>query len=940
MSRIKILIAIVLAAFAYASAVRAEGRFFKSVSNANGGGMTGMTVYDIKQTDDGFTWFATDQGLVRFDGEHVVSVEMPEEDGTQAVKAIAPMRGGRLLAGTPRKVYVVEPADRGHRVTSLLDKPFSSSSGVAVGDRLSIIGGEEGIVVYNPSTKEMARMNISSDILEYSNKVIDMSVDGRNVYILTNSGIYRLDTSSRKVTPVCKEPLDGLAAPTAIAAVGGSLYVGSAGQGVWKVNLKTSRTEPVFPVISGSVVTSIKLSHDKKYLYIGTDGGGVTRIDTATGYADRVIRHNNSDPASPASNQVYSLLTDSNGLLWIGYYQNGADYSPASSGPFEMMDNPDWNTRGISVRALSIDNDLILIGTREGILAKSERNRMPWRIGSPHMRSEMVISLLTSGGKTYVGTYGGGLEVIDLSTHTISPFRGAPGDPTFTNGHIFAIAADREGNLWVGTNNGLYEFRGTELLNHFKSYNSPLPQGNVYGIFFDSEGKGWVSTETGLCVYDPRRKTLRTDLFPASFPHSTRVRSVYEDSSRRLWFVPETGEVFSCGLDFSDLHYLRDPMIDGSDVKGVVEDARTNIWIATNRGVFRRDSLGHFHRFGLSSGLPSTTFLQAQPVSDGEGGIWFGNSSGLVRLDEKSVDKSIKLQRRLVPTSVEVNGRPYTTVVRPDDGIYRIGFGRYPNSVTIDFSTLSYTLDEPDSYEYSLDGAKWERFHRELSLTFYELRPGSHELIVRPVNDCEGESLTTKIVLKIPFPGIWMAIGALIVVVLVLGGLYLWRHIRQKRALREEEQIPEPESVEESKENTEAESSDAPRRKYAANPLSRTEARQISQKVKDVMESDRPYLNPDLKIGDLAALVGVSSHKLSQFFNQVMGKTFYDYINSWRVEEFKRLVASDESKAYTLTAMAEKSGFSSRASFFRYFKNAEGISPGEYMKGRNKGSKD
>jgi transcriptional regulator GlxA family with amidase domain len=98
------------------------------------------------------------------------------------------------------------------------------------------------------------------------------------------------------------------------------------------------------------------------------------------------------------------------------------------------------------------------------------------------------------------------------------------------------------------------------------------------------------------------------------------------------------------------------------------------------------------------------------------------------------------------------------------------------------------------------------------------------------------------------------------------------------------------------------------------------------------MKAEKPFLNSDMKIADLAALTNVSSHKLSYIFSQYMNVSFYDYVNRFRVDEFKRVVAEQGVNSLTLSALAEKAGFSSRASFFRYFKEIEGISPGEYIK--------
>lgn len=86
------------------------------------------------------------------------------------------------------------------------------------------------------------------------------------------------------------------------------------------------------------------------------------------------------------------------------------------------------------------------------------------------------------------------------------------------------------------------------------------------------------------------------------------------------------------------------------------------------------------------------------------------------------------------------------------------------------------------------------------------------------------------------------------------------------------------------------------------------------------MEKERPYINPDLKMGDLASALDTSSHSLSYLLNQYLNQSYYDFINEYRVTQFKKMVADSQYSRYTLTALAELCGFSSRASFFRSFK--------------------
>ena len=102
------------------------------------------------------------------------------------------------------------------------------------------------------------------------------------------------------------------------------------------------------------------------------------------------------------------------------------------------------------------------------------------------------------------------------------------------------------------------------------------------------------------------------------------------------------------------------------------------------------------------------------------------------------------------------------------------------------------------------------------------------------------------------------------------------------------------------------------------------------------MKTERPYTNPDLKSADLAAMAGTSAHALSFVFNQWLNKSYYDYVNEYRVNAFKKLVEEEGADKYTLTAMSQKCGFSSRASFFRHFKAVTGITPSEWVAGRGK----
>ena len=92
------------------------------------------------------------------------------------------------------------------------------------------------------------------------------------------------------------------------------------------------------------------------------------------------------------------------------------------------------------------------------------------------------------------------------------------------------------------------------------------------------------------------------------------------------------------------------------------------------------------------------------------------------------------------------------------------------------------------------------------------------------------------------------------------------------------------------------------------------------------------YLNPDLKLQDVANTIGCNAGDLSQVLNLYLNINFTDYINQYRVEEFIIRVQDKSASKYTLAFLSEQCGFTSRTSFFRSFKKLKGKSPAEYIK--------
>lgn len=118
--------------------------------------------------------------------------------------------------------------------------------------------------------------------------------------------------------------------------------------------------------------------------------------------------------------------------------------------------------------------------------------------------------------------------------------------------------------------------------------------------------------------------------------------------------------------------------------------------------------------------------------------------------------------------------------------------------------------------------------------------------------------------------------------------------------------------------------------KYAKSGMSQDRAVALWQSLIDVMQTDKPYLNNDLTLPDLAELLSVSSQALSLLINTQANESFYQFINRYRVESAKRLLVMEVNRGRRLLEIAEDAGFNSHSTFYNHFKKLEGVTPAQY----------
>jgi AraC-like DNA-binding protein len=121
-----------------------------------------------------------------------------------------------------------------------------------------------------------------------------------------------------------------------------------------------------------------------------------------------------------------------------------------------------------------------------------------------------------------------------------------------------------------------------------------------------------------------------------------------------------------------------------------------------------------------------------------------------------------------------------------------------------------------------------------------------------------------------------------------------------------------------------------PSSKYAKSGLTDERVKALAEQLSEFMAREKPFLEGDLTLAQLANRCGLLPHQLSQVLNQHLGCSFFDYINKLRVEEAKRCLTDSAYRGQTVLELGLASGFNSKAAFNAAFKRVTGLTPSQY----------
>jgi len=900
---------------------------FSKLSVENG--LSNNLVNAIYKDSFGFIWFGTLEGLDRYDGVEIRPYSSKFPQTVENVYAITEDYGKCLWVGTSTGLFRYNNAtDRFERIA--IDSTNITVRAMAVMPDSSLcVGTANGLYLVNTRTGQSKHLLLNDSPGNKENYITGIYPDNHgHCWLSTLSGLIRYSSETQKTDLfLFKTPAQEASNSfTSICSIGNKIYLGTNYMGIVEFDLSTK-------VFSTGIDTGNKIilalnSDNKERLFVGTDGGGLKVINIRTRKVESIENQENN-LTSISSNSIYSFYLDDEDRYWVGTYSGGVSFTKSIAGNFKLhpvtSNYPEANK---SIRSFYFAPDgTQYFGTRNGFIQISKNGEARFFQANANdkngLRSNIILSVYPFMNDILIGTYGGGISRFSVSEQRIKPFLD---DEIFIGGNAYAFETDRNGNLWIATFNGIYKYSpGNKSIVNFNKLNSGLICDEVFEITFDSKGRLWMGTMLGTSVMTPSGDLLSKVNLPETAVNNFKTNYIYEDQAGSVWVCTERGGLMMIdqGLTKSKTYRDSDGLPDNS-VCAIIESSTGEYWISTLKGFCKFSSQSQkFKKYSLSDGLPSLVFTPAATHLAQDGTLYFGNEKGLVYFNSTETSETF-LKSKIRLTDFYLFGKavspgPESVLNQTIESTNEISLSDRSNSIGFRFVALNYINPADNEYQYKLEGFDKEwRNNGSNNTVFYEkLKPGDYVFKVRNANESDensGNNIEVKITIHHSFfksPLFWG-----VIILLTAASIFIMVKYIQKLKKEGSRLMEAPQKLE----------------KYRGTKVPESQSLLIINELKRYMEEEKPYLNAEFKLADLANKINYPLHEISQVLNQDLNQSFPDFVNKYRIEEVKKRMEDKAYAKFTFIAIAQQCGFNSKTSFYRIFKNETGKTPADYLK--------
>jgi signal transduction histidine kinase/ligand-binding sensor domain-containing protein len=593
-------------------------------------GLPQNSAFSIVQTPDGYLWFGTLAGLVRFDGIgfKVFDQSNTKELSSDAITAVYVDSEGTLWAATGGAYGA---SQKNNNLLSYKDGKFRSytkEDGYS-GENVRGFGGASdgglwiatlgGLYKYTPGAG--FHFYTTEDGLS-NNRIWSVyeSRDG-NVWIGTSSGLNRFRDG--KFSPVGGDGKSQNNVKSIRESDDGSIWCATQ-NGLIKITGESIATYTTADGLPENEISALAYDRDGN-LWIGTVHGRLSR------FRDGKF----AESTSLGDLDVWSIYEDREGNIWAGVFSRGL--YRIKNGTFRTFAQPEglladgtWGIYEDQVGDIWVATDVGLSEIKDGKVIKS------------YTQKDGLLDIIANSffedreNSFWIGSTRG-ITRVKNGKFDVFPF------PVKREHWVSGFYEDANGILWIGTSHGLYQFKDGKFINPELNEKS---RKFVINALVPGDGVMWLGTNLGLVEF-------RNDEFTVhSAPGQDSpdfVTSISVDDEGTLWLATSNRGA----LRFKDNNFTRYTVNEGlSDniLYHVLDDKRGNLWFGGNKGVFKvgKQELNDFDGkttllnpkvFDTSDGMRSRECNgNNSALRDRNGNLWFPTLKGAVEINPSSIE--------------------------------------------------------------------------------------------------------------------------------------------------------------------------------------------------------------------------------------------------------------------------------------------------------------
>ncbi len=812
---------------------------YERLSTASG--LSQSSVYKIIQDKKGFLWFATGDGLNRYDGHNFKIYRNDPSDArtlsSSEIFTVAEDDEGNLWVGTRNsglnKIELttgkITRFTKGPGGQDLSNSNIPSILNIGKG-RIGVAVLGLGYLVYNIRTNQLIKSES-----EWNNPLVKevarlFKHSSGSVWMGTRTGYLVSQLNAHSYIPY-QFGANNYRVRALFETKNGDILVGTDGRGIYRFTPKTQQFKVVFyqasdPLSRQNIVTSMA-KDALQNLWIGTDDG-VYKLNGEDFKSYTNIPSNPDPELGLSSNSVMSLFTDANQNTWVGTWEAGLNISFFQKPRFAVLRYKPNTLQGLlsnKVSTLLADGDKgVWVGSNVGLSYFNHKSGQVTHFlqsaSSKKLNSTETYDVNfihpSGDGGVWVGLWGKGINLFTKDQQLKDfPFKPGIREANFNTLESF------NGEFLLGTAGmGVVVFNPST-----KQYRVPFAElgknnflnKSIAAIRVLNGNEIWVGTVGfGLYVYELNTGKLRHYVKSAeagalSYNH---VNKIYQDRQHRIWVMTQGGGLNQyLGPDKGFKAYTVNNGLGSNSLRGMVEDSKGDLWITTNGGISKMDGKTlKFVNFEEADGLQGKEFMTNAIAKNNQNWLFFGGVNGLnylksdslrMRLDVPPVyftklkifNKDVEAGEENSPLTFDILSTKHL-VLQPDQSVF-----------SLDFVALEYQRPKNNRYAYYLEGFEkdWNMVGTQRSVTYTNLSPGDYVFKVKASNS-DGiwaeKPYELKITVLPPWYRTWWAY--LLYVILLAGVIYAFiREVRVREAFRtdirlkeiEKERIQELEQV-------------------------------------------------------------------------------------------------------------------------------------------------